>query len=46
MSPVGSDPAPSRGRETCASKKLHNLVERVFGPKVTGCVGGDAIPLR
>ena len=34
-----------RKAETRASKEPHNLVERVFGSKVTGA-GGDAIPLR
>ncbi|CQP66756.1 Uncharacterised protein [Salmonella enterica subsp. enterica serovar Typhimurium str. DT104] len=42
--PVGSDPAPSQGGNP-RLEEPHNLVERVFGSKVTGA-GGDAIPLR
>src|SRR5574344_2831084 len=42
--PVGSDPAPSQGGNP-RLEEPPNLVERVFGSKVTGA-GGDAIPLR
>ncbi len=41
--PVGSDPLRRKGNPRL--EEPHNLVERVFGSKVTGA-GGDAIPLR
>ncbi|BBU87665.1 hypothetical protein EIMP300_90650 [Escherichia coli] len=44
MSGSAFDPAPSQGGNP-RLEEPHNLVERVFGSKVTGA-GGDAIPLR